>query len=113
MNRRSLMTLPGPFWFLVEPFPWEDLYYGELEGEGGAEQPRICSLIYGEKQDFILWGGVTPGVRKCSVFLMSLAFPSCFMIYINSSSPTECSLTFVSLLPFQNGKSISNRVSLR
>lgn len=94
------MTLPGPFWFLVEPFPWEDLYYGELGGEGGAEQPRICSLIYGEMQDFILWGGVTPVLRKCSVFLMSLAFPSCFMTYINSSSPTERSLTFVSFLPF-------------
>lgn len=67
------MTLPGPFWFLAEPFPWEDLYYGELE-EGGAEQPRICSLISGEKQNFILWGGITAGVRKFSVFLLSLAF---------------------------------------
>lgn len=68
------MTLPGPFWFLAEPFPWEDLYYGELEGEGGAEQPRICSLISGEKQNFILWGGITAGVRKFSVCLLSLAF---------------------------------------
>lgn len=68
------MTLPGPFWFLVEPFPWEDLYYGELEGEGGAEQPCICSLICGEKQDFILWGGITLVVRKHNPFLMSLAF---------------------------------------
>lgn len=38
------MTLPGPFWFLAEPFPWEDLYYGELEGEGGAE-PTPCLLL--------------------------------------------------------------------
>lgn len=72
------MTLPGPFWFLVEPFPWEDLYYGELQGEGGAEQPRICSLIYGLKPDFILWGGVTL-LRKRSSLLMSLAFLPCFM----------------------------------
>lgn len=59
----------------MEPFPWEDLYYGELEGEGGAEQPRICSFIYGEKQDFILWGGVTPIVRKFRVF-----FPDVFRL---------------------------------
>lgn len=65
------MTLPGPFWFLAEPFPWEDLYYGEL-GEGGAEQRHICSFMYGEKQDFILWGGVAAVVRKCSGFLMPL-----------------------------------------
>lgn len=68
------MTLPGPFWFLAEPFPWEDLYYGELEGEGGAEQPRVCSIISGEKQNFILWGGIIPRVRKFSGFLLSLAF---------------------------------------
>lgn len=85
------MTLPVPFWFLVEPFPWEDLYYGELEGEGGAEQPRICSLIYGQKQDFILWGGVTL-LRKRSSLLTSLAFLPCFMTYINSSCPIECLL---------------------
>lgn len=90
-------SLPGPFWFLVEPFPWEDLYYGELEGEGGAEQPHICSLIYGQKQDFTLWGEVTL-LRKRSSLLMSLAFLPCFVSYINSSRLTECFLNSVSFL---------------
>lgn len=72
------MTLPGPFWFLAEPFPWEDLYYGELEGEGGAEQPRVCSLISGEKQNFILLGR-----NHCWCQEILSGFPAAFSFFFS------------------------------